>query len=354
MLRFTTNQGFEDIVVNELNSLMAREGLPAGTFESSPFGVRGNVLYRHEGDETAILPLARGMRSVYHTVRYLRHRDFEQLDFLSELGEFFGKLEIEELERAASFRVRCDRRGTHPFQSPAVERLAGGVLQSRYGTPVDLEEPECDVHVDIFGTHVFAGVRLTAPGADRRFSKPFHQRISTRSVVAYGMLNLSGILSKPAQLLDPFCGSGTILLEAADLIPGIDLYGCDTHAEAVQGTKENLSRLGADTRARILEGDARIMSELFPRESIGYIVTDPPLGIRMGKKLNFYRFYVDFLTEAKKVLPLGGRILMLSARRRHLLNFAVRDTGGYRIAHVRVIEYGGIFPALFLLVRQPE
>jgi hypothetical protein len=74
----------------------------------------------------------------------------------------------------------------------------------------------------------------------------------------------------------------------------------------------------------------------------------------MGKKLNFYRFYVDFLTEAKKVLPPGGRILMLSARRRHLLNFAVRDTGGYRIAHVRVIEYGGIFPALFLLVRQPE
>lgn len=352
MLRFTTNQGYEDIVVNEVHSLLAREGIEAGGFEGSPFGIRGNVLYRHLGDEEELAGLIPEMRSIYHCVRYLAHAEFESEDFFSEIDSLFADLPVPQLENAASFRVRCDRRGSHPFHSPDIERRVGGLLQERYGTAVDLEEPECDFQVDIFGRHLFAGVRITTSRRDRRFDKAFHQRIATRSVVAYGMLNLAGILSKPGTLLDPFCGSGTILLEAADLLPGIELYGCDITEDAVAGTEENLSRIGAADRSHILQGDARELSQLLPPASVDYIVTDPPLGIRMGKRINYYALFTKLLEEAKTVLRPKGRILLLSARHRKLLNYAVRDTGGYRIAHVRVIEYGGIYPALFLLQRE--
>ncbi|MFO7848473.1 MAG: methyltransferase domain-containing protein [Spirochaetia bacterium] len=357
MIRFTTNQGYEDIVVNEVQSLLRRtkrsdsKESEKGDFEISPFGVRGNVLYTHPGPEEELLPHIRRMRSIYHCVHYLGHREFSNEDFFSELPSFFEELRIPKLLGAESFRVRCDRRGNHTFKSPEVERLVGKILQNRYGTPVDLENPGCDVRVDIFGTHLFAGIRLSDEKSVRRFDKFFHQRISTRSVVAYGMLNLSGILSKPGPLVDPFCGSGTILLEAADLLPDITLFGCDIHEEAVEGTRENLRRLGADSRAHISQGDARRLSEVFPPNSAAYLVTDPPLGIRMGKQINFYPFYSNILEEAELVLQKEGRLLLLSSRHRKQLNHAVRNNGNFKILHVRVIEYGGIYPALFLLQR---
>lgn len=359
MLHFTSNQGFEDIVINELQSFFAAEGLTPGEFEASPFGIRGNVFYRPPVAEKApgaqaareeeLLPFIPRMRSIYHCDRYLDHVQFETEDFFAELESFFGALQIPSMEEASSFRVRCNRRGNHPFHSPDVERLAGAVLQKRYGTEVDLEEPDCDVRIEIFQTHLFAGERISEPRAERRFDKVFHQRVSTRSVVAYGMLNLAGILSKPGTLLDPFCGSGTILLEAADLLPGIELYGCDHHEDAVEGTEENLRRLGAMERSSIFRADARDISEYLAPSSISYIVTDPPLGIKMGKRINFYTLYSTFLTEAHRVLEPGGRLLMLSQRHRKLFNYALRDVGGFTLKHVRVIEYGGIYPALFLL-----
>jgi hypothetical protein len=39
-------------------------------------------------------------------------------------------------------------------------------------------------------------------------------------------------------------------------------------------------------------------------------------------------------------------------RHRAILNRVVRDQEAFRILHVRVIEYGGIYPALFLLGRK--
>lgn len=366
MLRFTTHQGLEDIVINEVQSICARNGITPGEFESAPFGVRGNVLYRHvapakgrQVSEDRLVELVRSIRSAYHIVRYLAHIEYESEDFYDELPGFFEELEVPDLESAGSFRVRCDRRGdrrsgatgegNHAFRSPDVERLAGSILQRRYGTAVKLEEPACDVRIDIFGAHLFAGVRLSEEHGDRRFVKAFHQRVATRSVVAYSMLNLAGVLSKPGDLIDPFCGSGTILLEAADLLPEIRLYGCDIHEDAVEGTRANLERLGAAERASVVRGDARHMTELFPPESADYIITDPPLGVKMGKRTNYYALYRSLLEEAKAVLRPGGRLLLLSFKHRKLLNYAVRDSGGYKILHVRVIEYGGIFPALFLL-----
>lgn len=111
MLHFTTNQGFEDIVINELQSFFAAEGLTPGDFEASPFGIRGNVFYRPPSSDTAeshvaglpegavyrpgsvdrrnvsrqfsyemqpareekLLPFIPRMRSIYHCDRYLDH-----------------------------------------------------------------------------------------------------------------------------------------------------------------------------------------------------------------------------------------------------------------------------------------
>jgi putative N6-adenine-specific DNA methylase/tRNA (guanine6-N2)-methyltransferase len=352
MLRFTTNQGFEDIVVNEVNSLLAARRIPPGNFTVSPYGVRGNVLYEHTGATEEILELIPQMRSIYHAVQYLDHRSFEDQNFLTPLLQWIETVEVPELEHTAGFRVSCNRRGTHPFKSPEVERKVGAVLQRRYGAPVDLEGFDTEVRIDIFDTDVFAGIQLTPESMDKRYQKDFHQRVATRSVIAYGLLNLAGALSKPGSILDPFCGSGTILLEAASLLPDVRLYGMDISEEAVEGTRRNLENAGAAERALLMQGDARQLSALLPPDSADYLITDPPLGIRLGKHINYYALFSALLQEADTVLTGRGRIVLLTMRHRGILNRVVKESTAFRILHVRVIEYGGIYPALFLLGRR--
>jgi putative N6-adenine-specific DNA methylase/tRNA (guanine6-N2)-methyltransferase len=352
MLRFTTNQGFEDIVVNELKSLFAERHITAGTFTGSPYGIRGNVLYEHPGPAEEVLELIPEMHSIYHAVRYLDHRSFSGEDLLDPLLDWIEELPVPELAESSGFRVSCSRRGNHPFKSPQVERGVGAVLQRRYGTRVDLEGFETEVRIDIFGTDVFAGIQLTPESMDKRYDKTFHQRVATRSVVAYGLLNLAGALSKPGTILDPFCGSGTILLEAASLLPESRFIGCDISEEAVEGSRRNLEAAGAGERSQIFQGDARELSRHLPAEAADYLITDPPLGIRLGRHINYYALFSALLREADAVLSARGRVVLLTMRHRAILNRVVRDQEAFRILHVRVIEYGGIYPALFLLGRK--
>ncbi len=352
MLRFTTNQGFEDIVVNEINSFLAARRIPTGTFTVSPYGVRGNVLYEHPGNVKEVLELVPELHSIYHAVQYIGHRSFTGEDFLDPLMEWIEGLPVPELEHTSGFRVSCNRRGNHPFRSPQVERSAGAVLQRRYGAAVDLEHFETEVRIDIFDSDVFFGLQLTPESMDKRYDKQFHQRVATRSVVAYGMLNLAGVLSKPGPIVDPFCGSGTILLEAASLLPETPLIGCDISEEAVEGTRRNLEAAGAGARSQLFQGDARDLSQHLPPSSADYLIADPPLGIRMGRHINFYALFSALLREADTVLSHRGRIVLLTMHHRAILNRVVKASEAFRILHVRVIEYGGIYPALFLLGRR--
>jgi putative N6-adenine-specific DNA methylase/tRNA (guanine6-N2)-methyltransferase len=351
MLRFTTNQGFEDIVVNELRSFFAARRIPPGSFTISPYGVRGNVLYEHPGSEAEVLELIPEMHSIYHAVRYIDHRSFDGEDLLDSLIAWTEQVDVPELETTAGFRVSCNRRGNHPFKSPQVERGIGAVLQRRYGAAVDLEGFQTEVRIDIFGTDVFIGLQLTPESMDKRYDKQFHQRVATRSVIAYGLLNLAGALAKPGTVLDPFCGSGTILLEAAAMLPEVPLIGCDISEEAVKGTRRNLEAAGAGKRSRLFQGDARELSRHLPESSADYLITDPPLGIRLGKHINYYALFSGLLREADSVLSDRGRIVLLTMRHRGILNRVVKENDAFRILHVRVIEYGGIYPALFLLGR---
>ena len=51
-------------------------------------------------------------------------------------------------------------------------------------------------------------------------------------------------LAKQAQILDPFCGVGTMLLERDRVCPARMMYGIDTFGEAIDGAWENTRLAG--------------------------------------------------------------------------------------------------------------
>jgi tRNA G10 N-methylase Trm11 len=83
-------------------------------------------------------------------------------------------------------------------------------------------------------------------------------------------------------LLDPFCGSGTVLGEA--LLMGYEqVIGSDLSAEAVADTKAYLEWLEKKHpefrgRWRVFASDARRLNEALKTGSVGAIVTEPLLG----------------------------------------------------------------------------
>ena len=95
------------------------------------------------------------------------------------------------------------------------------------------------------------------------------------------MLNISGT-EKDAVILDPFCGSGTIITEAA--ISGYkNLTGTDISEKAVEDTNKNIEWVKneyrrPDTNYIIQHSDVRGISKILAANSVDAIITEPYLG----------------------------------------------------------------------------
>ncbi len=110
-------------------------------------------------------------------------------------------------------------------------------------------------------------------------SRPYtSEEISTSPKLCRALLNLAG--ARPGDtVLDPFCGSGTLLMEAALL--GMRCIGIDIDGNAVNGARQNMrwlaSDLGESIDYTIIKGDAREVDKLI-RGNIDAAAFEPDLG----------------------------------------------------------------------------
>jgi tRNA (guanine6-N2)-methyltransferase len=364
-VRATTTPGLEDIAVAEGMQLLQAAGLAVTATEGPAFGLPGVVTWDmiplHDNAEGSpverdeVWNALRRARSLYHVITHREELSWDGATLESLLGAV-RRTEMPELAPARSFRASCTRIGEHGFHSPDVEREVGSIVQERYGTPVDLVGYEINVRIDVIGERAFLGYQLTGrKGLDRRYTWKYHPRVTLRTPVAYGLLTLSGFVSRPGRLHDPFCGSGTILLEAASLKPepesgSSSVTGSDWDERAVSGARSNLWAAGFDEVA-VWQSDARDLGDRIPPGSLDYIVTNPPFGIRLGRSANFRGLYDAFLRQAAIVLKPSGVLAMLVGKRRGVFNRVLRGRVEFALSHVRVIEIGGVYPAAFVLRR---
>jgi putative N6-adenine-specific DNA methylase len=167
-----------------------------------------------------------------------------------------------------------------------------------------------------------------------------------RENLAAGILRLAGWVPG-IPLLDPMCGSGTFLLEAAqmalDIVPGLgrrftfekfkhfawnrwqtllqqsaarqkskaflSIYGSDRSGAALQSARTNLAAAGLD---RIVSLKQANVLEISAPAKEGIIVTNPPYGVRLGEQQELGEFYPK-LGDALKKKFTGWRAYLLSA-----------------------------------------
>jgi len=353
-LLFTTNPGLEDIVADECIERLAGCGIADPEVDLKPYGYGGHTLVflSRMGDD--VRDAALHMRSVHHVLRPLYVFDMGSPDLADPLGRMYDELStrgVQDLEDGRAFRVTTRRTGEHPFSSIDIQRRAGAAFFERYACPVDLTDYAHNVRVDVIDSTCVVGVQLTGKSLSRRHQRLYNPRAALKANVAYGLIRLAELDGHSRTLLDPFCGSGTILQEAAQVWPLLEIQGSDFAEEAVRGARENAEVAGLSARIAIQRADARHLEEIYPDEAFDAIVTNPPFGVRLGRGLDFYAFYRQVLQQCARVLVPGGRLVLL-ARKRGVLDRINRELRLFRRLHYRVIETGGIYPRAYVYERR--
>jgi putative N6-adenine-specific DNA methylase len=173
-----------------------------------------------------------------------------------------------------------------------------------------------------------------------------------RETLAAGMLMASG-WDQRSPLLDPFCGAGTIPIEAAlmarKIAPGLQrhfafmdwpnfdagvwerqrsearagraeslpcILASDRDAGAIQAARANAERAGV---ADGIDFSCRALSAIDPPRGSGWVVTNPPYGVRLGAQEDLLKLYTRFGRVLRMQCPgwqvtlLGNSIQLLSA-----------------------------------------
>jgi putative N6-adenine-specific DNA methylase/tRNA (guanine6-N2)-methyltransferase len=349
-LAITTNPGLESLTFDELRRRLAEDGADPQALTRVGNEMRGRVHVRFAGPRTELARSARRLRSAHHLLRPVAAFPLGPGTELADLERAVTGLSVPEMAGGPPFRITSERRGEHDFTSHDLQRVAGAVLARHYGAPVDLEGFAVEVTVDVVEQWCAVGVRLTREPLSRRHPQHYLPRVSLKPNMAYALVHLAALPADAGAVLDPFCGSGTVLLEAGAVLPEAELWGGDWSPRSVAGARANLSARDMAGRARLAELDARRMAEALPPGHFDAVITNPPFGRRLGKGVSFAGFYTRLLEQAHPLLRPGGRLVLL-ADKRGAFSAALERAGGYRLLHERVVDVSRLFPAIEVLER---
>ncbi|TNF25197.1 MAG: methyltransferase domain-containing protein [Deltaproteobacteria bacterium] len=350
-LEITTNRGLEDLVIEELRRLAVAAGLTDFAGEHRPHGLPGWAAVAAEGPPGALEALALGLRSALHVVRPIHAFTLEGDDPLGQIQAEVAALDIPELApEGVRFRVTSRRTGQHPFTSEDVQRVAGAGVRDRAWRAVSLKDFDVELRVDVRDARCLVGVQLTREPLARRGERPYLPHMALQANVAWALLHLARPepAGPPRELLDPFCGSGTILLEAAARWPTVHVAGGDTSEASVAGARANLAAAGHAGEIRV--GDAREADRLWADRRFDTVVSNPPFGKRIGPNMSFTQLFGELLRALTAVTTPDARVALL-VYKRGAFNQALREHPAFAVRHARVIELGGLHPAILVLDR---
>ncbi|MCD6467754.1 MAG: methyltransferase domain-containing protein [Thermoplasmata archaeon] len=157
------------------------------------------------------------------------------------LKNLLSKALSKDIEIEGSFRVRCENHQSHKtLKSVEVEQKLGEIYAQTY--PVNIKNPDAEIRVILTDERWYVckkSVKIDRSSFEARKvqHRPFFSPISLHPRLARAMVNLSKV-AKGETLLDPFCGTGGILLEAG--LIGVNLIGGDIQETMVDGCKKTL------------------------------------------------------------------------------------------------------------------
>ena len=271
----------------------------------------------------------RNEHDLYAAVRAIDWPQYFRVERTLRVNVTAQKSPLKSLE-FATLRIKdavCDRFRETQNKRPSVERTTPDVRVHAF-----LEAERATLYLDTSGEPLFKRGWRTGAG-----------EAPLRENLAAGIVMLSGWTPQEV-LLDPMCGAGTLLVEAAAMArgraPGAkrgfgferltafdtalwesvkrarresehtpQLYGSDTDPKALAAARRNLAEAGVERWVKLEQADVLERRAAAPG---GVMVMNPPYGERMGSADELARFYPK-LGDALKQRYAGWRCYVFTA-----------------------------------------
>ena len=336
--------GLEPVAADELATKV-----PSSTLRET---LRGKLLFTALGGPEPLLAL-RTVDNVYAVAG--RFSVGPHRMHLAELTAAVAALDIgaaarevmdEGQRRRPTAFVNASRAGKHTYSRfELAEAALRGVLAAqpewRAGTP---DRHDVELRIDVAGQDAILAVRLTPPefrfrGAGRQFAPA-----ALRPPVAHALVWLTRPQADEA-FLDPFCGSGTILVERL-VYPVRRAFGGDLSAEALHAARENLPPVSS---ALLAQWDARRLP--LASGAIDSLAANLPFGHQVLRPEEIAGLYTASMPELRRVLDPAGRAIVLTDQVEALERAA--ESGGLHVERLLTLSLRGLHPSVFRLTREP-
>lgn len=236
------------------------------------------------------------------------------------IGRYLGSCDpanAEELPEiqlpAGTFAIRAKRYGglMKDVDSQNLVRKIGGILSAN--NDVDLKHPDIIVRMLMCDkVHLFIEDRAIERDLMEKRKvgeRPFFSPISLHPKYARALINLTGV-KRGGYVLDPFCGTGGIVIEAAEM--GMKAMASDFDEEMTIGCMENLDFYGLKA-AKVEVADIRDIPQIF--SEIDAVACDPPYGRSTktgGEKIeHIYKMAMNAIPQVLKDGCRAGVVLPL-------------------------------------------
>jgi len=196
---------------------------------------------------------------------------------------------VRDLPEHGSFDVVASIEGRRSYNRFAVERsiglavepvLAATFVERDAGARAGADS-DCTVRAFVRGDRVTIAVRLACRPLHRREYKVSTGPGTLHPPVAAALVAVGGPAT--GTLADPFCGDGTIAIEAALARPRLRIMASDVDPVRVQHARDNAARARVDIGARL--ADAAVFADTVT--DVTAIITNPPWSqaVRPGGQL---------------------------------------------------------------------
>jgi len=214
-------------------------------------------------------------------------------------SDLFSEADLSLMHKPETFACRAINLTSKKLDLSEIEKTTGAAIKQTSGAKVSLSNPSLTVYLIFTDSQSYIGYTTRTTESPRpkkviKSSSELHWKLSR------AMINLAGLNEKEV-LCDPFCGSGTILLEAESM--GIRSIGIDFDQKMCNIAKKNLSSNGFNSK--IINAGYQHIQKI--KDKIDGIVTDLPYGNASKTSQSPKKLVQDFIS----ILPKKKKIAIM-------------------------------------------
>lgn len=323
------------LITNRLNMDVTKAQLEENGVKVLPF--KGGV--RFAADNISFLGSVRTYSDVLFVIPGCTACGFEPETAAKTLAEsglvkLLNRLHMGEKNRPFYFRVELKSTLEMEKKGKFVRRFSGELeRQSRRTLINSASDYEIELRLIENKEHKLNMLLKLYTIEDERFSYfKKHIAASIKPVNAALLVELAKeYMAADAQVLDPFCGVGTMLIERQKVVKANTSYGLDINGEAIAGAKVN-----TEAAEQIVHYVNRDFFTFEHEYLFDEIFTDMPFAMNDKVTLELDNIYKRFFICANRHLTAEGRIIMYSRNPQMAVRYS--KNSAYRVVKRFVIS----------------